>query len=161
MKGSTHLALGAALGVAIGSQAAQYTGSLPLGIISATACIAGSLFPDIDIQGSRISRRAKLLSKTASFAFGHRGFLHSPLFLVVFSAVLWTFLPCYVILGFCVGFISHLVLDLLNPAGIPLLFPYKKRYSILKIPSGAKIQSLFVILLWLFSAAEVIGLMPI
>jgi membrane-bound metal-dependent hydrolase YbcI (DUF457 family) len=47
-------------------------------------------------------------------------------------------------LGFCFGWFSHLVLDTLNPKGVPWLYPFSSRYfRFAKIGAGTKDESVF------------------
>jgi len=79
----------------------------------------GVVFVDIDSSSARIARKFWFLS----WMFRHRGFLHSLagcvfLSLVVGIGSLWGGF------GFFVGYLSHLVLDCLTPAGIGLFWPF-------------------------------------
>lgn len=100
-------------------------------VIFLLAALFFSLFPDIDETNSKISRKSKLASKAISFIFGHRGFFHTiyiPLLLFLILALL----NVKVIIGIAVlvGYISHLFLDALTPAGIRPFYPlYNKRIN--------------------------------
>lgn len=106
--------------------------------------ILGSLLPDIDMPESKMGRRFPILSHPIFKIFGHRGITHAPLIHILCSAVLlllgsgFTGYPklFYVtfVLGVFIGGLSHLLLDLLNVEGIPLLYPFcKKKQRIAKI----------------------------
>ncbi|MBS3133994.1 metal-dependent hydrolase [Candidatus Woesearchaeota archaeon] len=82
-----------------------------------------SVFLDIDEKHSNISHKLKPLSTIISFIFKHRGFVHSLLFIILFSATIFIFLGNYYI-PFIIGALSHLFLDALTPAGIKLFYPF-------------------------------------
>lgn len=105
-------------------------------VTSIVAGTLGSLVPDIDEPNSTLGRKVKLLSKGIKVIFGHRGILHTPFFLILVSVGLFFALKqCpeeYLVLAtqasifFIIGYLSHLVLDTLTPAGIMLLYPFSK-----------------------------------
>ena len=97
--------------------------------------VVGSLAPDIDHHNSKAANTnlfTKLLAIIIRLTCGHRGMLHSPFFVflltLIFGVVYRFYLPLAVVgeamLGFIIGYISHLVVDMLNTQGIPLLFPF-------------------------------------
>lgn len=69
----------------------------------------------------------------------HRGFTHSLFGLVLFSGIVYIGTLNYnqyaAFVGFVIGYVSHLVLDLITVQGIELLYPYDKN---IKIPLGIK-----------------------
>lgn len=105
--------------------------------------VVGSLIPDLDHPKSVIGKRFKPISKGISKAFGHRGITHSPMALVVYSMLMlkltktpkeyYELLFQYGAIGSAVGYLSHLVLDMLTVGGIPLFYPIsKKRFKLAK-----------------------------
>lgn len=86
---------------------------------------------------------------------GHRGFTHSllSLFLASLLALLLVqLLPypttIYTVVGFLFGYASHIILDCLNPAGVPLFYPIKKdKISIGKIRTGGVVEFVIFLLL--------------
>ena len=96
----------------------------------------GSLVPDIDKSGSRISKKTPILSFLIEHLVGHRGILHTPIFvillIVLFNAIVSTYnlnnFIAYIIQAFIVGYISHLLIDLFTPKGLMLLFPLSTKY---------------------------------
>lgn len=101
----------------------------------------GSLFPDIDHPESTIGKKLKTTSRTLKSYYGHRGITHLPLFLVWVSMMMcgiyyiltpsigiWWKYICY---GFLAGWVSHIILDCFNTAGIRLFAPIsQKRYRL-------------------------------
>lgn len=97
--------------------------------------VLGELAPDIDTVNSTISLRIPIIPKIINRKFGHRGLLHSPLFLVLS----WLVIGRQNLIGnvFCIGYLGHLVQDLFTCAGLPLLFPFdKKKISLFPYHSG-------------------------
>lgn len=111
----------------------------------------GSLLPDIDMKSSFISKRHPLLSKHFGKKCRHRGFTHSLLFLFLLSK------GCELLVlvgqnnivfisvstGFLLGYLSHLVLDLLTKEGIELFFPCKINFKLLPIKTNSKPERYF------------------
>ena len=94
----------------------------------------GSMFPDIDNPNSKIASILPVLAIIISrLRLGHRNLLHSPIFLLFLFGLVGKYT-----LGraFCIGYMCHLVQDLCTCGGIPLLYPNKKRYSLLPFRSG-------------------------
>lgn len=83
--------------------------------------IAGSLMPDIDSGKARMGR---LFSPLAKF-FRHRGFFHTPFCCLLLTFLLYIFcMHKESALVFSAGYFSHLLLDMLNPKGIKLIYPF-------------------------------------
>lgn len=134
MQGRTHLLIG----IAVGAAAGESLGA-PWWITAGSAL--GSLLPDIDLPSTTLGHLIYPLAKFLNKTFGHRGFLHSPLFLGLLSLVLYVCqVPLPFIVGNAIGFGSHLFLDMMNPKGVPLFFPYKKRFHIGEIPADVSGQ---------------------
>lgn len=89
-------------------------------------------------------------------AFGHRGLLHTIFFIIIQIII---YLPFTIsnqeqmvfhvfFIGYILGCISHLFLDLLTPEGVPLLMPFSsKRYSLMSIGTNSATEKLFAIIL--------------
>lgn len=95
-----------------------------------------SLLPDIDHPRSTIGQRLKWISAPIARTFGHRGFTHSLLAIVVSLLLLqlevprsWP-IPTDVLHGMVLGYLSHLLADMLTPAGVPLLWPCRWRFRL-------------------------------
>lgn len=101
------------------------------------ASSVGSLLPDIDTPTSSVGQKVKPVSKLVNIIFGHRGLLHTPLFTLALSLVLWLLQiklsPAHPLamagcIGLIAGYISHLFLDFLTPMGIMLFFPFSRKF---------------------------------
>ena len=162
MTSKTHflggLLAGELLALFIGASALQDTSLLLAG------AAAGALAPDIDHVNSKISRSGvagQLASYAVSAVTHHRGFIHTPLFVVACTAALMAGsalgLPFLVPLaaGVTAGMLSHLLLDTFNPGGIMWGWPVsKRRISLASIRTGSAgellvMAALLIPVLWL------------
>lgn len=141
MTGKTHLAAG----LVIGLLSCQHTNLSPENAVAlcASAAIA-SLVPDIDRCTSKLGRVVAPASFLIQLVFGHRTLFHSPLLYLVAAGVAYWLRPEWILLisGSLLGVSSHLLLDMLNPAGIPLLYPAKRRFGLGICRSGGLIDHL-------------------
>jgi len=123
-----------------------------------TGALIGALFPDIDHRQSYISHKAPVASFAASTVFKHRGFLHSPLFILLAAGALTAGsrtmltgaqlqMASMFLSGFIPGMISHIVLDTFNKQGIPWLWPYSKRFRLLSIRTDGIMETAFAVLI--------------
>lgn len=90
----------------------------------------GSLLPDADTPKSAIGHIFKP-SAAIERRFGHRQVTHSALFLGLCAlAALPLLLASWKLtyLGLLLGIASHLMLDMANLSGVPLLYPYPGRF---------------------------------
>ncbi|WWO97355.1 MAG: metal-dependent hydrolase [Candidatus Dasytiphilus stammeri] len=89
-----------------------------------------SLLPDIDHPRSLIGQRFKCLSYPIAYIFGHRGFTHSLLAVIVCGYLIRKILilPSDVQYGMLIGYIGHLIADFFTSAGIPFLWPLSWRF---------------------------------
>lgn len=120
------------------------------GAVFIASSLAGSFIPDIDHKGSYIGRRAKMASSIVSGVFGHRGATHSPLVMLGITGILYLLFSRFIysnplvyigFIGLYVGIASHILLDFLTVAGVPLLHPFtKKKFSLLKASSGGAVE---------------------
>ncbi len=137
MMGKTHR-IGGLLASAI------FLSSVPLDPVTAmgviTCGVAGSLLPDIDHRRSTAAKSLGMVGGITSAVFRHRGILHSPLFYTIIFLVLCPMCPAPLLLLLTSGYLgvlSHLLLDMLNPVGIPLVAPLsRKRTHIACISTG-------------------------
>lgn len=123
------------------SEKIVYSAALILG------SVVGSLIPDLDHPKSVIGKKVKPVSKGISKAFGHRGMTHSPIALILYTMFIlkltsnpegyYELLFNYGAIGSAVGYLSHLILDMLTIGGIPLFYPMsKKKFKLAKFKTG-------------------------
>lgn len=132
----THAAGGFAAGLII-------TGNPLLGAIA----MVSALLPDIESPDSFIGRKLPVISHLNKLVFGHRQAFHSlvgslTFFLVSMLIVKGFHLPTQYAYAALIGYVSHLVLDSFNPAGVPWLWPLKFRLKIPVTQPGGIIERL-------------------
>ncbi|KAE9517221.1 Inner membrane protein YdjM [Candidatus Liberibacter asiaticus] len=107
------------------------------------------LLPDIDHPRSFISKRFKTLSLLTSCISSHRGFTHSILAVILYKWLIHHFFPSELISyqglqdALIIGYVSHLVADVLTPTGIPLLWPYHWRFCLPILHPNSPIGEIF------------------
>lgn len=155
MQGRTHM-LGGAVAVAATILVTDMPLSPGLAITAMGVGAIGATIPDIDHPNSKISHKLKPVSAIVTLMFSHRGIFHSPILYVLLNGLWAAFYGNQS--GFMwgqflfIGIFSHLLLDALNPTGVPLLFPFeKKRRHFAKIKTGSKTES---VVRWTLTAAE-------
>lgn len=132
-----------------------------------SACIignvVGSLLPDLDDAGNRLWDLLPAGNFVAKFArkifFRHRTLTHSILGGFLLYKGLWWLLPRIlnpsyvdvhlVFISIAIGYVAHLLADMLTKDGIPLLFPFKWYFGIpplsfLRIRTGGFIETFIV-----------------
>ena len=114
MKRNSHLLVGISSAYLLG---------LPL-----LPAVIGSLLPDIDLRLRGCKFKWKLLCN-------HRGITHH-LFWVPFFLVLWKVSENPLLRSFIVGYLSHLIADMLTPRGIPF-WQYGNRLSFSLFKTGS------------------------
>ncbi len=101
-----------------------------------------TLFVDIDEPESTLGKRFWLFSKFTNFLFGHRGLLHSILMPIFFYCIFAFFQMKEIAFAITLGYVSHLVMDMITPAGIFPLYPVKWRIHG-PIKTGSFLEYLF------------------
>lgn len=161
MRYKTHVAGGLLAGVSslnliadklnISSDITSYEG-----MVFITGAVIGSLFPDIDHRGSYLGRKAKITSTITNALFGHRGITHSPIAMTIFVFLLYMASKLFFIspiiklwfIGFFLGILSHIFLDMLTKGGVPLLYPFsKKKISLTNIKTGSVGEKVIMIII--------------
>lgn len=150
----THVTIGVAAGLAVipASVSAKET------IIAASVSAVAAFFPDIDTPHSKLGKRQSIASRAINLFFGHRGVMHS---LVGCLAVLFLFKTIspnsiqYLSRYIGIGYISHILADMLNPAGIPLLWPIRKRFRIPLIRTGGLAEKMMFAIAAFFIATKI------
>ena len=137
MTGQAHL-LGSTLIGAYYMVNTNFTVGAPFAIGS----MIGGIFPDVDEKHSKISNNIPLISFIARLFVGHRGIIHTPIFLIILCFVIKCIcivlhIPKHFLNGFICGFICHLLQDSMTRRGIKWLYPFiNKSFRILHLRSG-------------------------
>ncbi|MBI5073256.1 metal-dependent hydrolase [Candidatus Woesearchaeota archaeon] len=84
-----------------------------------------ALFPDIDEAGSAIGKKTKPFSNIINIICGHRGVFHSLLLPSAAALTLLFFQQTEAAVAVFIGYVSHLVMDMITPAGIYLFYPFR------------------------------------
>lgn len=110
--------------------------------------LVGSLLPDIDHPKSLISQTVAFLHYPFR-KLGHRKATHSLFAVTICMGLMYLlFGNNYIGLGLGIGYSSHLLLDMLNPRGVPLLYPFiKYKYKVGNIHTGEKGEEIIYFLL--------------
>lgn len=134
MNGNCHFVYGAAVGTALTMNLDKVTTILPqVTNTSETATLfilgglLGGIFPDIDNESSHIGKLSAPVSTVIGFineftgktGTNHRGILHDPIIYLIGLVLCYLYFPPMV--GFFIGCLSHIFLDLFNPKGVPIL----------------------------------------
>ena len=147
MNGNSHFIYGATVGSMVALNIGLVSSVLPnvtnspeTATLLVMGGVLGGIFPDIDNPSSYMGR----MSAPVSTAIGavnevlgkkganHRGILHDPITYILGIVLSYFFFTP--LIGFFIGCLSHLFLDMFNPKGIPFLF--FKRVSLGKFKSG-------------------------
>ena len=138
MNGNCHFVYGAAVGTALTMNLDKVTTILPhvtntpeTATLFILGGLIGGIFPDIDNPTSYMGRLSAPVSTVIGFineklgktGANHRGILHDPLIYLIGLVLSYFFFPPMI--GFIIGCLSHLFLDLFNPKGIPF-FIFKR-----------------------------------
>lgn len=120
-----------------------------------SGAIFGSLLPDIDHTKSFMGRKAPIVSHVVAATFKHRGFLHTPVFIIISAVFLFVAAPLitnvdisrtfsFFTKGLIPGMVTHILLDSFNKGGIPWLWPVTdKRFRLLSIKTDSVLESVF------------------
>jgi inner membrane protein len=95
----------------------------------------GGVIPDLDL----------LLQ--FGFPLTHRGIVHTPFFLAVCIVFLYLLVDSSTTFAFGAGFLSHLLLDIINPSGILLFYPLPVYYTLNLAPYNNIVANLGIIIL--------------
>lgn len=167
MLGHTHILGGVTLSVTVSTISGLYMPYVSDNVLSSAESFVvfggfmfgtcfGSLLPDIEKKGSTISNRFKLISFISRILFGHRGFTHSLLAVLLLGVIAFPitlslpFLKPFFV-GLIIGYLSHLLLDALNPTGVPLFYPLDYKITFANVTTGGIWEwAVFIILSFAF-----------
>lgn len=124
----------------------------------ATAAL-GALLPDIDLPTSAVGRPLFPLAKALNEQIGHRTLTHSFLGILLLLLILSPlfFLDSLILWALLIGYVSHLLIDTVNKAGIELLYPSRVRAWFLsderyRITVGSREEFILLVVLVIFTA---------
>ncbi len=110
-------------------------------IVFVIVTLIAAVLPDIDSDSSIIGKRK--IFRPIQFLFGHRGFLHSFTFLLLFTFFFVLFIPVIAFPLF-LGYSLHLFADSFTIQGIRPFYPLRKTYAG-KFKTGGKIDLMLFI----------------
>lgn len=120
MMGTAHAVIGAAMG----TLAALATGQQDQMIILACAGAGAALIPDIDHARAPLRQRMGWAGNLALFWLKHRGPTHTLLAWALFTlAARFLVGDVGMVAAVSLGYLSHLVADMLTPMGLCVLWP--------------------------------------
>lgn len=148
MTGQTHAVVGAnAVWIAVLTGTVDQS-TIPLALVGVVA----GLLPDLDASAAKIHFIGGGLLGTFRGIMNHRGFMHSLLVLGILSAMSFVFLRQYhplIPYAFALGYLSHLIIDGFNFAGVPYLLPFKAKFHLvpkfLRTPAKGIIDQLLFV----------------
>jgi len=125
----------------------------------ATAAL-GSLLPDIDLPTSAVGRPLFPIAKALNEQIGHRTLTHSfvGIFLLLLILSPLFFVDALVLWALLIGYVSPLLIDTVNKAGIELLYPSRLRAWFLnderyRITVGSREEFILLVVLLVFTVA--------
>lgn len=153
MNGNCHFVYGASVGSMVAMNLDKVASVTLINNSPETAALfimgglLGGIFPDIDNPSSYMGKLSapvstiigKINKLTGKVGSNHRGILHDPIVYIVGLILSYFFMMP--LIGFFVGCLSHLFLDMFNPKGIPCAFI--KKISLAKIESGSIASVIF------------------
>ena len=151
----THIIGGLALAIAVNKQLIPLEGMEFIYYYG--SAVVGSLLPDLDHPKSWISSKTIILHYPFR-KLGHRKATHS----LFAGGFLWAVLTLpfginFVALGSLLGYLSHLILDMLNSKGVPLFYPFtKEKYKIGNIYTGDIGEYIVAVLLIIVSVLMIV-----
>ena len=141
MMAGSHVALGVAAWIA----AAPQLGQPALAPAALGLAVLGALLPDIDHPKSWVGRRLRPLSHAVAAVFGHRGVTHSLVAVAGCGLLLLNEgVPRQVVAPLVVGYLSHLLGDLLTPGGLRLAWPFRGTWALPLCRTGSVLEPLVV-----------------
>ena len=177
MNGTCHLTFGIAVGTVIALNLSVVShlfpnihNSVETGTLFVLGGIVGSLFPDIDNPSSYVGKLCSPVSRMfgrvhrmqGKEEWQHRGIMHDGA--VYLTGLLLSYFCFAPLVGLFLGGLTHLFLDMFNPAGIPFMFGVK-HFHMGKIKSNEKGAVLFTgictMIVLMLGAGLYTGIIPI
>lgn len=134
---STHIGFGMACWLAYGRARGL---PFPIEPVPLALAAVGSLMPDLDHPSSACGRLVPFVSIPMSMIFGHRGITHSLLMVVGLVVVFYFYGTTWFVPPLIIGYLSHLAGDMLTNSGVPLLWPFQRKFVIPIFNTGGIIE---------------------
>lgn len=160
MTGKTHAMCGTAacLCVAVANaKGVEFGAYTLLPWVSLLAAPAGSYMPDIDLHRSRMGHKHKIISKLLT----HRGFTHTLAIPLLLAVLQWWLMSIPIVLlpelvfGYNIGWCAHILADMFNKKGVPVLWPItKKRFHIASVLTSSWQETVFIPI-WMVGCATI------
>lgn len=165
MNGSCHFMFGTAVGLSVAfnlNVIAEYLPAISdtpeMRTLFVLGGMTGGVLPDIDCPNSYIGKLTvpvstligKLQKKSGKTDYRHRGLLHDPAVYLIGLYLSYNVYPA--LAGLFTGCLTHLLLDMFNPAGVPFLLG-TKHLRIAKFKSGSRESIIFT---WICTAIVLI-----
>jgi len=149
------------VGLAAWTWAAPHLGQPALDPFALSLTTIGALLPDIDHPSSWVGRHLRVVSRPLAAMIGHRGVTHSVVAVLACLLLLrWQGFHPATSDPLVVGYLSHLVADLLTTGGLRLAWPLRKRQAIPLCRTGSFGESIIVTGVAIWSGAAALGLHP-
>lgn len=150
MTGKTHVICGITTMAAIAVcnlDGINIVGYRLLPLVSLFTAPAGSLMPDIDLHTSTLGKKHPKIAK----AIKHRGITHTLLVPLIMIFLQWWLMGIHIpflpelIFGFNIGYIIHIVADMFNKKGVPILWPaVPSNFHVATVLTGSKEEYVFI-----------------
>lgn len=165
MNGNCHFMFGTAVGFFIAvnlNMIAEYLPAISdtpeMRTLFVLGGMTGGVLPDIDCPNSYIGKLTvpvstligRLQKKSGKTKYRHRGLFHDPTVYLIGLYLSYNNYPA--LAGLFTGCLTHIFLDLFNPAGVPFLFG-AKHLRIAKFNSGSRESIIFT---WIITAIVLI-----
>lgn len=153
MQGKTHIAFAIAGAITYSQIKGISLDETNLTMLSAGATLGG-LLPDIDHAQSKLGSKIPILPHLLK----HRGITHTVYFLVLMYLItIVTTLPYIFEISLLIGVLSHLVGDLLTPAGLRLIAPLNRFWLGMPIIQNKMIENMIFIGLSFYTVSIIGG----
>ena len=131
----------------IGTLTFQYFNFNPYLFVALVAL--GGMIPDIDKTGSTINNTLKI-TKPITLITKHRGLFHSLFFGALISSLIIFYFNKPIGVALLIGFLSHILIDGLNEAGVNFIYPLQKLHLSGPIETGSVSEHILTIILTIF-----------
>lgn len=154
MNGNCHFVYGAAVGSMLAVNLDKIAAVIPnvnnnpeTATLLVLGGLIGGIFPDIDNPSSYMGKLSAPVStiigtineKLGKVGSNHRGILHDPVVYLIGLFLSYTYFTP--LLGFFMGCLSHIFLDMFNPKGVPCIILHRIRLG--KFKSGSLSSVIF------------------